>query len=128
MILPPLIADYADSITGCWLECFDWRRVRIKPMRLKIEGVVTASYRALTHTVKVAPDTDDRVWFGSLMHEYYHAYQRERMGLVSYLLAKTFDRSQLEVPAKRAELDATRWIGDYKIQKWKENHDKRPGV
>ena len=38
-----LIADYSDSITGCWLECFDWRRVRIKPMRLKIEGVVTAT-------------------------------------------------------------------------------------
>lgn len=119
-----LIEEYSKSITGCWLECFDWNKVKIKPMRLNIEGLITTMYSSLTNTIKISPDKDEAVWFGSLIHELYHAYQRKKMGFISYMFSKTFKRSELEAPAKQAELNATQWIGDRKIKQWKDSHAK----
>lgn len=122
--ITPLIAEYADSITGCWPECFDWQKVKIKPMKLNIEGLITAVYLTATNTIKVSSDKDERVWFGSLIHELYHAYQRDQYGLAKYIFKKTFNRSDFEEPAKQAELNATEWIGDYKIKQWQKEKEK----
>lgn len=119
-----LILEYSKGESGYWLNCFDWQKVKIKPMKLNIEGLITAVYLTTTNTIKVSSDKDERVWFGSLIHELYHAYQRDQYGFMKYIFKKTFDRSDFEEPAKRAELNATEWIGDYKIKQWQKEKEK----
>lgn len=117
------IWKYADSRRADWLNEFEWHKIPIKPLKFGVEGLVTAMYYALTDTLKIAYDRSDEVFFGSVIHELYHAYQRHTMGLVKYLLMKTFRRKNLEAPAKQAELDATEWLGDQRIKQWKEKHE-----
>ena len=102
-----LILEYSKGESGYWLNCFAWQKIPVKPLKFGVEGVVTAMYCALTDKLKIADDLSDEVFFGSVIHELYHAYQRHTMGLVKYLLMKTFRRKKLEAPAKQAELDAT---------------------
>lgn len=116
------IWKYADSGRANWLNEFTWQKIPVKPLKICVEGVVTAMYCALTDTLKIAGDRSDEVFFGSVIHELYHAYQRHAMGLVKYLLMKTFRRKKLEAPAKQAELDATEWLGNQRIKEWKEKH------
>ena len=113
---------YSDSRRSSWLHEFAWQKIPVKPLKFGVEGVVTAMYCALTDTLKIAGDRSDEVFFGSVIHELYHAYQRHVMGLVKYLLMKTLRRKKLEAPAKQAELDATQWYGDQRIKQWKEKH------
>ncbi|MGN0332386.1 MAG: hypothetical protein ACI4D9_05075 [Lachnospiraceae bacterium] len=103
-------------------EHFPLEKIQIKEMTFSIEGVVTAMYCALTDKLKIADDWSDEVFFGSVIHEFYHAYQRHTKGLVKYLLIKTFQRKVFEAPAKQAELCATQWCGDQRIKQWKEKH------
>lgn len=117
------ILKYSDSGRADWLHEFAWHKIPIKPLKFGVEGVVTAMYCALTDKLKIAGDRSDEVFFGSVIHELYHAYQRHTMGLVKYLLMKTFRRKKLEAPAKQAELDATEWLGDQRIKQWKEKHN-----
>ena len=114
---------YADSGRADWLNEFAWQKIPDEPLKFGVEGVVTAMYCALTDTLKIAYDRSDEVFFGSVIHELYHAYQRHTMGLVKYLLMKTFMRKALEAPAKQAELDATQWLGDLRIKQWKAKHE-----
>ena len=116
------ILEYAYSGRASWLHEFAWQKIPVKPLKICVEGVVTAMYCALTDKLKIACDRSDEVFFGSVIHELYHAYQRHTMGLVKYLLMKTFRRKKLEAPAKQAELDATQWYGDQRINQWKEKH------
>lgn len=118
-----LILEYSKGESGYWLNCFDWQKIPVKPLKFGVEGVATAMYCALPDTLKIAGDRSDEVFFGSVIHELYHAYQRHTMGLVKYLLMKTFRRKKLEAPAKQAELDATEWLGDQRIKQWKEKHN-----
>lgn len=117
------IYEFSDSGRADWLHEFAWHKIPIKPLKFGVEGVVTAMYCALTDKLKIAGDRSDEVFFGSVIHELYHAYQRHTMGLVKYLLMKTFRRKKLEAPAKQAELDATEWLGDQRIKQWKEKHE-----
>ena len=117
------IWKYAYSGRASWLHELAWQKIPIKPLKICVEGKVTAMYCALTDKLKIADDRSDEVFFGSVIHELYHAYQRHTMGLVKYLLIKTFRRKKLEAPAKQAELDATEWLGDQRIKQWKEKHE-----
>ena len=117
-----LILEYSKGESGYWLNCFAWQKIPDDPLKFGVEGVVTAMYCALTDTLKIAYDRSDEVFFGSVIHELYHAHQRHTMGLVKYLLMKTFLRKKLEAPAKQAELDATEWLGDRRIKHWEERH------
>lgn len=117
------IWKYAYSGKADWLHKFVWAKIPVKPLKISIEGVVTAMYCALSDTLKIAGDRSDEVFFGSVIHELYHAYQRHTMGLVRYLLMKTFRRKKLEEPAKQAELEATQWAGEQRIKQWKEKHE-----
>lgn len=116
------IFEYSYSGKANWLHKFVWQKILVKPLKISIEGVVTAMYCALSDTLKIADDRSDEVFFGSVIHELYHAYQRHTTGLVKYLLMKTFRRKKLEAPAKQAELDATEWLGDQRINQWKGKH------
>lgn len=116
------ICKYSDSGRASWMNEFVWQKIQIKPLKFGVEGLVTAMYCALTNKLKIADDRSDDVFFGSVIHELYHAYQRHTMGLVKYLLMKTFRRKALETPAKQAELDATQWCGDQRIKQWKVKH------
>lgn len=117
------IWKYAYSGRASWLHEFAWQKIPVKPLKICVEGVVTAMYCTMTDKLKIADDRSDEVFFGSVIHELYHAYQRHTMGLVKYLLIKTFRRKKLEAPAKQAELDATQWYGDQRIKQWKEKHE-----
>lgn len=74
-----------------------------------IEGRRQAAYSALLDRLYVAPDKNEAVWFGSVVHELRHAYQRHRFGLLLYMLLKII-RPVIEKPAKQAELNATEWM------------------
>lgn len=119
-----LLKKYANS-SGHWLLTFDYAKIPIKPLPYKIEGLITAMYITVPETVYVGEDEDDAVWFGSLIHELYHAYQRHTLGLVKYLLYKTFRRKKLEEPAKEAELDAVEWYGEMQLQDMKKEMERR---
>ena len=116
------IYEFSDSGRASWLHEFAWQKIPVKPLKFGVEGVVTAMYCSITDELKIADDRSDEVFFGSVIHELYHAYQRHTTGLVKYLLMKTFRRKKLEAPAKQAELDATQWYGDQRIKQWKEKH------
>ena len=74
-----------------------------------VEGKRQAMYSALFDRLYVAPDKNEAVWFGSVVHELRHAYQRHRLGLLLYILLKII-RPVVEKPAKQAELNATEWM------------------
>lgn len=114
------ICAYTYSGRASWLNEFVWQKIQVKPLKFGVEGVVTAMYCAMTDTLKIADDRSDEVYFGSVIHELYHAHQRHTMGLMKYLLMKTFQRKALEAPAKQAELCATQWLGYQRIKQWKE--------
>ena len=116
------ICKYFDSGRASWMNEFVWQKIPDEPLKFSVEGILTAMYCALTDKLKIADDRSDEVFFGSVIHELYHAYQRHVMGLVKYLLMKTFRRKKLEAPAKQAELDATEWLGDQRINQWKGKH------
>ena len=117
------IWKYSDSGRASWLHEFAWQKIPVESLKFCVEGVMTAMYCAMTDELKIADDRSDEVFFGSVIHELYHAYQRHVMGLVKYLLMKTFRRKKMEAPAKQAELDATQWYGDQRIKQWKEKHN-----
>ena len=103
------INAFACDPAGVWLTRFPYTKVRIKELPAGIEGVVQAAYLALSNTVVCAPDKCESVFFSSVVHELYHAYQRHTLGIFRYLLLKTFCRKELETGAKAAELDAVTW-------------------
>lgn len=74
-----------------------------------VEGKRQAMYSALFDRLYVAPDKNAPVWFGSVVHELRHAYQRHRFGLLLYMVLKII-RPVVERPAKQAELNATEWM------------------
>lgn len=84
-----------------------------------VEGKRQAMYSALFDRLYIAPDKNAAVWFGSVVHELRHAYQRHRFGLLLYMLLKII-RPVVERPAKQAELDATAWM----CRKKEEEHEK----
>ena len=70
------IWEYSDSWRAGWLNEFAWQKIPVKPLKICVEGKVTAMYCALTDKLKIADDLSDEVYFGSVIHELYHAYQR----------------------------------------------------
>lgn len=119
-----LLKKYANN-NGHWLLTFDFEKIPVKELPYKMEGIVTAFYTILPQAIYIANDAVESVYFGTLVHELYHAYQRHTMGLIKYLLYKTFRRKKLEEPAKEAELDAVEWYGNMELQKMKEDLKRR---
>ena len=85
-----------------------------------VEGKRQAMYSALFDRLYIAPDKNAAVWFGSVVHELRHAYQRHRFWLLLYMLLKII-RPVVERPAKQAELDATKWL----CKKNEEEHERK---
>lgn len=108
------LEDYSETESGKWLKTFNWYKVDIQTLPFCKEGLCTAMYCVMTNSIKVAPDKDDAVYFGTVVHELYHAGQRNELGWFGYLLLKTFARWRLEKPAKEAELAAVQWFCDNK--------------
>lgn len=106
--LTELLTEYEQTATGEWLQKTPWRRIELRSMTGE-EGKRQAAYSALFDRLYVAPDKNEAVWFGSVVHELRHAYQRHRLGLLLYMLMKII-RPVIERPAKKAELDATAWL------------------
>ena len=94
---------------NAWMSAFNWRAVKIKELPFQKEGLITAFYSVLNNTIYIAPDKSEAVFFGILVHEMYHAYQRHTMGLVKYLFQKTFCRRKLEAGAEDQEENAIEW-------------------
>lgn len=103
-----LLSEYEQTSTGAWLQETPWRGMEVRSMT-GIEGKRQAAYFALFDRLYVAPDKNAPVWFGSVVHELRHAYQRHRFGLLLYMLLKII-RPVIERPAKKAELEATEWL------------------
>ena len=110
------IAKYAESISGSWLNEFNWRGVKIKMLDFAKEGLIQAAYLAVSNSLLCAPDKNDGVFFSSVVHELFHAYQRKKLGLILYLLAKTFSRKTIESPAKQADINAVTWYGFERLE------------
>lgn len=106
--LTELLSEYEQTATGEWLQKTPWRGMEVRSMTGE-EGKRQAMYSALFDRLYVAPDKSKAVWFGSVVHELRHAYQRHRFGLLLYMLLKII-RPVIEKPAKEAELDATAWL------------------
>lgn len=106
--LTKLLTEYEQTSGGAWLRETPWRRVDLRSITGE-EGKRQAMYSALFDRLYVAPDKNAAVWFGSVVHELRHAYQRHRFGLLLYMLLKII-RPVVEKPAKQAELDATAWL------------------
>lgn len=106
--LTELLSEYEQTATGEWLQKTPWRGMELRSMT-GVEGKRQAMYSALFDRLYVAPDKSAPVWFGSVVHELRHAYQRHRFGLLLYMLLKII-RPVIERPAKKAELDATAWL------------------
>lgn len=116
--LEKILAEYEQTATGEWLQKTPWRRIELRSMT-GVEGKLQAAYSALFDRLYVAPDKSEAVWFGSVVHELRHAYQRHRFGLLLYMLLKII-RPVIERPAKKAELNATEWM----CRKQEEEHEK----
>ena len=106
--LTKLLTEYEQTSDGAWLHETPWRNMELRSMTGE-EGKRQAMYSALFDRLYVAPDKSEAVWFGSVVHELRHAYQRHRLGLLLYMLLKVV-RPLIERPAKEAELDATAWL------------------
>lgn len=119
-----LLKKYANS-NGHWLLTFDFEKIPVKELPYKMEGLVTAFYITFPQAIYVADDAVESVYFGTLIHELYHAYQRHTLGIVKYLFCKTFRRKKLEEPAKEAELDAVEWYGEMKLQEMEKELKRR---
>ena len=116
--LEKLLAEYGQTSGGAWLRETPWRNMELRSMT-GVEGKRQAMYSALFDRLYIAPDKNAAVWFGSVVHELRHAYQRHRFGLLLYMLLKII-RPVVERPAKQAELDATKWL----CKKNEEEHEK----
>ena len=119
-----LLKKHANS-NGHWLLTFDYHKIPVKRLPFKLEGLITAAYIICPEAVYVGGDKNNAVWFGSLVHELYHAYQRHTIGLAKYMFYKTFRRKKLEAPAKEAEFDAVQWYGEMQLQEMEENMARR---
>lgn len=106
--LTELLSEYEQTATGEWLQKTPWRGMEVRSMTGE-EGKRQAMYSALFDRLYVAPDKSAPVWFGSVVHELRHAYQRHKFWLLLYMLLKII-RPVIERPAKKAELDATAWL------------------
>ena len=106
--LTELLTEYEQTSGGAWLQETQWRGIEVRSIT-GVEGKRQAMYSALFDRLYVAPDKNAPVWFGSVVHELRHAYQRHRFGLLLYMLMKII-RPVIERPAKKAELDATAWL------------------
>lgn len=108
MNLTDRLSEYEQTESGAWLQETPWRGMELRSMT-GIEGKRQAMYSALFDRLYVAPDKNEAVWFGSVIHELRHAYQRHRFGLLLYMLLKII-RPVIEKPAKQAELNAAEWL------------------
>ena len=106
--LTDLLSEYEQTSGGAWLQETPWSGMEVRSMTGE-EGKRQAMYSALFDRLYVAPDKNAAVWFGSVIHELRHAYQRHRFGLILYMMLKII-RPVVEKPAKQAELDATEWL------------------
>ena len=102
---------YAQTDTGAWLNDFDYKSIEVAELPFQKEGLVTAFYTVFGDKIRIAPDDNEDVYFGVLVHELYHVYQRYKYGLIPYLLLKAFFRCFLEQAAEEAELKAVEWHG-----------------
>lgn len=107
---------FSQTDTGSFLKEFDYKAVKIEELSFQKEGLVTAYYSVIGNKIRIAPDSNEDVYFGILVHELYHVYQRDRYGLVIYLLLKTFFRRLLEQGAEDVELKAVEWHGTYRMK------------
>ncbi len=94
-----------------WLSkvLFKGIKIGILPKWMPFCGI----YLPFAKSIYVKPDECEDVEFGTLVHEYRHAWQRYEWGLIRYLLKKAFCRKAIEADAEKWELAAVEWAGSY---------------
>lgn len=108
---------FSQTDAGAFLNDFDHKSVKIEELPFQKEGLVTAYYSVISNKIRIAPDSNESVYFGILVHELYHVYQRYKYGLLPYLLIKALFRCFLEKGAEDVELKAVEWYGNYTFYK-----------
>ena len=116
-----LLSNYKKTESGSWLNSFQSETINVQFIS-GTEGTRQAVYRPLENTVLLAEDSDPAVLFGSYVHELYHAYQRHKYGLILYWLFLGLFRPLMERGAKQAELDATEFACNHRIESWKKEN------
>lgn len=108
-IIHPVLEDYAHIKEGKWLTEFDYKAVKLGKLPFVINGLFVAMYLAIFNKVLVEdPETTKEtfdVWFTDVVHEFRHAYQRHKYGLIGYLLRKIFMRKSIEKDAENISLE-----------------------
>ena len=112
---------YAKTESGSWLNDLNAESINVQFIS-GTEGMRQAEYRPLENTVLLAEDSDPAVLFGSYVHELYHAYQRHRYGLLLYWLLLGLFRPLMERGAKQAELNATEFACNRRLETWKKEN------
>ena len=116
-----LLSNYKKTKSGSWMNTFHPEAISIQFIS-GIEGKRQAEYLPLKNIILLADDSDSAVLFGSYVHELYHAYQRYRYGLILYWLFLGLFRPLMERGAKQAELDATEFACNHRIESWKKEN------
>lgn len=119
------VAEYANCVSGDFLRKFPWEEVDFNTLKFSLEGCFQAIYFAFGNRLYCAPDKSDSVFFSSVIHELYHAYQCHSLGLSEYMMAKAGGREEIEAPAKQAELNAVTWFDNRRIQQWQEHKNEQ---
>ncbi len=117
------LEEFAKTLEGAFLREFDYRSIPVRT-----GGRFPASYNAVTDSITIRKDGDEAVLFGSLCHEYRHAWQRRKMGLIRYSISNAIAKipemlgrdTMIEKEAKTTELASVLFYGEQKIKKWKE--------
>lgn len=116
-----LLKQYFAKTSSPWLKTFNPEDIKVQFIS-GIEGKRQAEYFPLKNTILLADDSDSAVLFGSYIHELYHAYQRHKYGLLLYWLFLGLFRPLMERGAKQAELDATEFACNHRIESWKKEN------
>lgn len=85
------VVQYSLTSQGAWLQEIDWQRIRIMEANCRI----SAGMRWEVPPVILLSDQGrEDLNFGILVHEIYHAWQRETQGLLKYSLNNLFKRNE----------------------------------
>lgn len=99
-----LSSEYAETLSGKWLNEFDWKSVPVRFKKLK-HGVVGCHFLGRITLMEVV---DVSLIFDIYIHELRHVWQSKKQPL-RYLVGKLF-RKLIEDDADREEAKALTWF------------------
>ena len=101
--------DYAYK-NAPWLSSVLFKGIRVGalPKWVPFCGI----YLPFVKAIYVKSDEYAEIEFGTLVHEYRHAWQRYEWGWFRYLVKKAFCRKKIEADAEEWELNGVEWCGD----------------